>query len=58
MFGLHDVSIQLNVDNLLNKQYYATIGSNGFPETDPNGTNMTLLPGAPRQVFLTFSGKL
>ena len=58
MFGLHDVSIQLNVDNLLNKQYYATIGSNGFPETDPTGTNMTLLPGAPRQVFLTFSGKL
>ena len=58
LVGLHDVTIQLNVDNVLSKKYYATIGSNGFPETDPNGTNQTLLPGAPRQLFLTFSGKL
>ena len=53
-----DVSLQLNVSNLFDKQYYSTIGTNGFAASDPNGTLATLLAGAPRQVFLTVSGKL
>ncbi|GAA4033838.1 TonB-dependent receptor [Actimicrobium antarcticum] len=58
-FGaLKDVSIQLNVDNLLNKDYFSTIGSNGFSKSDPSGTSQTLLTGAPRQMFLTIGGKI
>jgi iron complex outermembrane recepter protein len=53
-----DVSVQLNVSNLFDKQYFSTIGTNGFAASDPNGTLATLLAGAPRQVFLTVSGKL
>ncbi|CDG81474.1 TonB-dependent receptor [Janthinobacterium agaricidamnosum] len=53
-----EVSLQLNVSNLFDKQYFSTIGSNGFQASDPNGTFATLLAGAPRQVFLTLSGKL
>ncbi|MFZ4873588.1 TonB-dependent receptor [Janthinobacterium sp. Mn2066] len=53
-----DVSVQLNVSNLFDKQYFSTIGTNGFAASDPNGTLATLLAGAPRQLFLTVSGKL
>lgn len=53
-----DVSVQVNVSNLFDKQYFSTIGTNGFAASDPNGTLATLLSGAPRQVFLTVSGKL
>jgi iron complex outermembrane receptor protein len=56
--GLKDVSVQLNVNNLFNKQYISTIGSNGFVTSDPSGTNQTLLTGAPRQAFVTISAKL
>lgn len=56
--GIKDFSIQLNVENLLNKQYFSTIGSNGFQTFDPTGTAQTLLTGAPRQIFVTFSGKI
>lgn len=57
-FGvLKDMSVQLNVTNLLNKQYYSTVGSNGFVESDPTGAFQTLLTGAPRQAFLTVNGK-
>ena len=56
--GLKDVSIQLNVENLLNKNYISTIGSNGFSAKDPTGTAQTLLTGAPRQFFITFSAKI
>jgi len=56
--GLKDVSIQLNVQNLMNKQYYSTIGSNGFQASDPTGTAQTLLTGSPRQFFISFSGKM
>jgi len=56
--GLKDFSIQLNVQNLLNKQYISTIGSNGFQATDPNGTAQTILTGAPRQFFVSVSGKM
>ena len=53
-----DVSLQLNVSNLFDKRYFSTIGSNGFSNSDPSGTNQTLLTGAPRQAFLTLSGTL
>jgi len=47
--------VQLNATNLFDKKYISTIGSGGFANSDPNGTMQTLLPGAPRQVFLTVS---
>ncbi|MCU6433249.1 TonB-dependent receptor [Undibacterium sp. Jales W-56] len=56
--GLKDFSVQVNVENLLNKQYFSTLGSNGFPKSDPTGTEQTLLTGSPRQFFVTVSGKL
>ena len=56
--GLKDFSVQLNVENLLNKKYFSTIGTNGFTKSDPNGTAQTLLTGSPRQMFITISGKM
>lgn len=47
---------QLNVSNLLDEEYFATVGSNGFVTSDPDGLNYTLLAGAPRQWFLTLDG--
>jgi iron complex outermembrane receptor protein len=55
--GLKEASIQLAVTNLMDKKYFSTIGSNGFVESDPKGAYATMLEGAPRQVFLTLSGK-
>ncbi|MBC7454201.1 MAG: TonB-dependent receptor [Massilia sp.] len=55
---LKEVSLQLNVTNLFDKRYVSTIGSNGYQAKDPSGTAQTLLTGAPRQAFLTLSGKL
>lgn len=57
MMGLQEFSAQLNVTNLLNKRYFSTIGSNGFAASDPQGAFATMLEGAPRQVFMTVSGK-
>jgi iron complex outermembrane receptor protein len=53
-----ELSLQVNVTNLFDKQYISTIGTNGFQASDPNGTAQTLLTGAPRQVFLSLNGKL
>lgn len=55
---LKDVTLQVNVTNLFDKRHFGTIGSNGFSASDPQGTSMTLMAGAPRQVFFTLSGKL
>ncbi len=44
---------QLNLSNLLDEEYFSTVGSNGFVTSDPDGLNYTLLAGAPRQAFLT-----
>lgn len=46
-----DMRISLGVSNLANKNYIATVGTNGFAKDDPTGTFATLLSGAPRQVF-------
>ena len=51
-------SVQLGVSNLFDKQYISTVGSNGFSNSDPTGTGQTLLTGAPRQLYITFSAKL
>jgi iron complex outermembrane receptor protein len=55
---LKDLTLQVNVTNLFDRSYFGTVGSNGFSASDPQGTSMTLLSGAPRQVFFTLSGKL
>ena len=43
-------SVQVSVTNLTDKEYVATIGSNGYGNS---GDNQTLLAGAPRQWFAT-----
>ena len=53
-----DLSLQLNVTNLFDKQYFSTIGSNGFQATDPTGSFATLQAGAPRQFIVSINGKL
>ena len=50
-------SVQFNVTNLTNRKYISTLGSNGFVNSDPDGTAQTLLPGAPREFMLTFAAK-
>ena len=52
---VRDASVQLGVNNLSNEKYVSTIGSNGFVAS---GDSQTLLPGAPRQLFLTFTAKM
>lgn len=49
---IEQVTIQADVTNATDKKYIATIGSGGFFTSDPDGTGMTLLRGAPRQYFL------
>lgn len=48
--GERKVELQLSGTNLLDKQYVATIGTNGFKQ---QGDNQTLMVGAPRQVFVS-----
>ncbi len=50
--------IQLHVTNLFDKRHMSTIGSNGFVKSDATGSYATLQAGAPRQVFVTVSGKI
>lgn len=47
---LEGLELQANVTNLFDKDYIGTIGTNGFPL---RGDAQTLMPGAPRQVFVT-----
>lgn len=54
---LRELSLQGSVTNLFDKHYVSTIGSNGFTNSDATGTYATLLPGAPRQFFVTLTGK-
>ncbi|MBP7705283.1 MAG: TonB-dependent receptor [Caulobacter sp.] len=50
---LEGLEIQANITNLLDEDYISTVGSGGAAKADPAGTAMTLLPGAPRQGFVT-----
>ena len=54
--GLFDqLKLQLNLYNLFNNQYWATIGTNGFIASDPTSiSNNTLQPGAPVTVTGSF----
>lgn len=48
--AFENVELQINATNIFDKNYVATIGSNGFGN---RGDRQTLLAGAPRQVFGT-----
>ncbi len=51
-----DLKAQLNVSNLLNSTYWASVGTNGFIYSDPlSVSNNTLQPGAPRTISGTLS---
>ncbi|AMW05660.1 TonB-dependent receptor [Gemmatimonas phototrophica] len=50
--ALKALEMQLNVSNLLDERYIATMGSGGFVA---RGDLPTFLTGAPRQLFLTIS---
>lgn len=52
-----EVTFQLNVNNVLDRRYIATIGSNGIIVSDPLQTFNTLLPGAPRSVFFNVTAR-
>ncbi|MDO9319351.1 MAG: TonB-dependent receptor [Gammaproteobacteria bacterium] len=51
--ALKDLTAQLDVTNLMDKDYISTVGSGGFSNSDLAGTAQTILPGAPRQMFMT-----
>ncbi|MHA6718147.1 TonB-dependent receptor [Sphingomonas sp. RS6] len=53
VLGGRQLEIQGNATNLFDKKYVATIGTNGFANTDPNQTLQTMMIGAPQQFFLT-----
>ena len=51
-----ELKAQLNVTNLLNSQYWSTVGTNGFVYSDPQSVNNnTLQVGAPRTISATIS---
>lgn len=52
-FFLRGLDAQINVSNLFDKHYVATVGSNGFVFSDPSHTFATLQAGSPRMVFFT-----
>ncbi len=52
-FASVGTTLQLNISNLTDEKYISTIGSAGFVNSDPSGTSQTVLPGAPRQVFVS-----
>ena len=47
--------VQLGVENLFDRHYVASIGTNGFVASDPQGNAQTLLAGAPRSAYLTLA---
>lgn len=51
--AIQSLRVGLNVYNLFDKRYIATLGSNGFRDYDPQGKFQTLLSGAPRQWFVS-----
>jgi iron complex outermembrane receptor protein len=50
---LKELTAQVDLTNLIDREYISTVGSGGFGNSDVNGTAQTLLPGAPRQLFLS-----
>jgi iron complex outermembrane recepter protein len=54
---IEQLSLQADITNLTDEEYFSTIDSNGFTNSDPNGTTQTLLLGAPRQYFISLKAK-
>jgi iron complex outermembrane receptor protein len=54
---LEELVLQGDVTNLADEDYISTIGSNGFVNSDLNGTSQTLLRGAPRQFFVSLKAR-
>ncbi|MES2316825.1 MAG: TonB-dependent receptor [Pseudomonadota bacterium] len=52
------LTFQVNLNNVFDKRYFSTIGSNQFAASDPRGRFATMLTGAPRELFVTVSGNL
>lgn len=52
-----NLKASLNVTNLFDESYFASVGTNGFVASDPTGLNYTLVTGAPRQVFFTLEAQ-
>jgi len=50
---INGTELTLNVTNVLDKHYFTTVGTNGFVDSDPQGTYETLQEAAPRQIFAT-----
>ena len=50
------LTFQLNVNNLFNKRYFSTIGTNQFAASDSHGLFATMPTGAPRTLFIPVSG--
>jgi iron complex outermembrane receptor protein len=48
---LSGLEFQVNVTNLFDKNYIATLGQNGLTFSDPGGVLQSMLVGAPRQIF-------
>lgn len=44
---------RMQLNNMFDRRYFATVGSNGFVAFDPDGLHYTLLRGAPRQLFVS-----
>jgi iron complex outermembrane receptor protein len=54
---LSQLTLQADVTNLTDEDYFSTIDSNGFVNSDMAGTTQTLLRGAPRQYFLSVKAR-
>lgn len=52
-----DLSLGVNVLNLLDKHYFCCTDTNGYVQSDPLGYNQTLSIGAPRSVFFNLNAK-
>ncbi|WP_068168884.1 TonB-dependent receptor [Neokomagataea thailandica] len=50
---LRGLDAQINVTNLFDKRYVASMGTNGYVPADPTQTLATLQAAAPRMVFFT-----
>jgi iron complex outermembrane recepter protein len=50
---VEQLTLQVDVTNLTDKEYIGSIGTNGFGVSDPSGSMQTLLRGAPRQFFVS-----
>ena len=52
-----DLTLQLDATNIFDEDYFSTIDSNGFKETDATGGEQTILLGAPAQWFISLKAR-